>query len=193
MGLKIRIWSVGQDNSQSWVRISYGTNKYVMDSNHNNTETLADPHEDQTSQTRVKVIAAQIKGKSKTTKEGTCWYAKYHTCARKKIELMLSHQNQLSLHTKYRRKWSVFFDTIKQYSGKTMEQFNSGELNFIFEINSHKYSIDLMSVGNLVWQQEEVQKEDISIALIILEQSFTSVLFRDTLDVISLILHYRTM
>ena len=31
-GIEIRIWSVGQDNSQSWVRISYGTNKYVIDS-----------------------------------------------------------------------------------------------------------------------------------------------------------------
>ena len=39
-----------------------------------------------------------------------------------------------------------------------MEQFNSGELNFIFEIIPHKYSIGLMSVGILVWQQEEVQK-----------------------------------
>ena len=39
-----------------------------------------------------------------------------------------------------------------------MEQFNSGELNFIFEINFQKYSIGLMSVGNCVWQQEEVQK-----------------------------------
>ena len=36
-GIEIRIWSVGQDNSQSWVRISYGTNKYVIDSNQNNT------------------------------------------------------------------------------------------------------------------------------------------------------------
>ena len=50
-----------------------------------------------------------------------------------------------------------------------MEHFNSGELNFIFEINPHKYSIGLMSVGKLAWQQEEVQKGDISIALIILE------------------------
>ena len=74
-----------------------------------------------------------------------------------------------------------------------MEQFNSGELNFIFEINSHKYSIGLMSVGNLVWQQEEVRKGDISIALIIREQSFTSELIRDTLEIISLILRYRTM
>ena len=48
-----------------------------------------------------------------------------------------------------------------------MEQFNSGELNFIFEINTHKYSIGPMSFGNLAWQQEEVQKGDISIALII--------------------------
>ena len=107
--------------------------------------------------------------------------------------LTLSHQNQPSLHTTYRRKLTVFFDTIKQYSGKRMEQFNSGELNFIFEINPLKYSIGLMSVGNLVWQQEEVQKGDISIALTIREQSFTSVLFRDTLDIISLILRYRTM
>ena len=38
-GIEIRIWSVNQDKSQSWVRISYGTNKYVIDSNHNNAET----------------------------------------------------------------------------------------------------------------------------------------------------------
>ena len=61
------------------------------------------------------------------------------------------------------------------------------------KINSHKYSIGLVSVSNLVWQQEEVQKGDISIALIIREQSFTSELFRDTLGIISLILPYRTM
>ena len=34
-GIEIRIWSVNQDNSQSWVRISYGT-------------VLADPQEEQT-------------------------------------------------------------------------------------------------------------------------------------------------
>ena len=64
-GIEIRIWSVGQDNSQSWVRISYGTNKYVIDSKHNNTDIPADPHEDQTSQTSVKVIAARSKAKAK--------------------------------------------------------------------------------------------------------------------------------
>ena len=74
-----------------------------------------------------------------------------------------------------------------------MEQFNSGELSFIFEINSHKFLVGQMIVGKFAWQQEEDQKEDISIAVIIQEQFFTSVLFRDTPDVISLILCYKTM
>ena len=67
-GIEIRIWSVSQDNSKSWVRISYGTNKYVIDSNHNNTEIPADPHEEQESQSSVKVIAARSKAKAKPLK-----------------------------------------------------------------------------------------------------------------------------
>ena len=64
-GIEIRIWSVGQDNSQSWVRISYGTIKYVIDSNQNNTEIPADPQEDQVPQTTIKVFAARSKAKAK--------------------------------------------------------------------------------------------------------------------------------
>ena len=64
-GIEIRIWFVGQDNSQSWVRISYGTNKYVIDSNQNNTEIPANTHQDQASQTNIKIIAARSKTKAK--------------------------------------------------------------------------------------------------------------------------------
>ena len=39
-----------------------------------------------------------------------------------------------------------------------MEQFNSGELDFIFEINFHKTNIGRMIVGNYAWQQQEDQK-----------------------------------
>ena len=74
-----------------------------------------------------------------------------------------------------------------------MEQLNSTKSNSIFEITLHKYSIGLMIVGKLVWQQEEVRKEDISIALIIQEESYTSELFKDILETILLILRYRTM
>ena len=64
-GIEIRIWSVNQDNSHSWVRISYGTIKYVVDSNQDNTEIPADPQEDQVPQTSIKVVAARSKAKAK--------------------------------------------------------------------------------------------------------------------------------
>ena len=47
--------------------------------------------------------------------------------------------------------------------------------------------------GKLVWLQEEVPNEDISIALIIWDQLFISVLFKDILEAISVILRYRTV
>ena len=64
-GIEIRIWSVNQDNSQSWVRISYGTVEYVIDSIEDNTEIPADPHEEQVPQTNIKVVAARSKAKAK--------------------------------------------------------------------------------------------------------------------------------
>ena len=64
-GIEIRIWSVNQDNSQSWVRISYGTIKHVVESIHHSTEILADPQEERVPQTNIKVIAARSKAKAK--------------------------------------------------------------------------------------------------------------------------------
>ena len=48
-GIEIRIWSLSQDNSHSWVRIFHGSNKFVVDSNYNNTEVSADLPEEQAS------------------------------------------------------------------------------------------------------------------------------------------------
>ena len=64
-GIEIRIWSLSEDNSQSWVRISHGSNNFVIDSNHKNTEVPADPPEEQTSQSSVKVFAARSEAKAK--------------------------------------------------------------------------------------------------------------------------------
>ena len=64
-GIEIRIESVNQDNSHSWVRISYGTVKYVIDSFQDNTEIPADPQEEQVSQTSTSVVAARSKAKAK--------------------------------------------------------------------------------------------------------------------------------
>ena len=57
-GIEIRIESVNQDNSHSWVRISYGTVNYVIDSIQDNTEIPADPQEEQIPQTSTSVVAA---------------------------------------------------------------------------------------------------------------------------------------
>ena len=141
-GIEIRIWSVGQDNSQSRVRISYGTNKYVIDSNHNNTEIPADPHEDQKSQTSVKVIAARSKAKAKPQKSEPV----------DTPSIILMHE----------RKWidiepSAPSLTAYEVSKKvisllrhnqTVQREDDGAIQFgesIF-INSHKYSIGLLSV-----------------------------------------------
>ena len=62
-GIEIRIWSLRKDNSQSWVRISHGSNKFVIDSN-DDTESLADLLEEQASQLKVKDFAARTKAKA---------------------------------------------------------------------------------------------------------------------------------
>ena len=64
-GIEIRIESVNQDSSHSWVRLSYGTVKYVIDSIEDNTEIPADPQEEQIPQTSIKVVAARSKAKAK--------------------------------------------------------------------------------------------------------------------------------
>ena len=65
-GIEMRIWSLRKDNSHSWVRISHGSNKFVIDSNYNNTEIPADLPEEQASQSIVKVFAARSKAKAKS-------------------------------------------------------------------------------------------------------------------------------
>ena len=45
-GVEIRIMSVNRDNSHSWVRISHGSNKFVMNLNNNNTEVPEDQLEE---------------------------------------------------------------------------------------------------------------------------------------------------
>ena len=124
-GIEIRIWSVSQDNSHSWVRISYGTNKCVVGSNYNNTEVPADLPEEQGSQSSVKVIAARSKAKAKPQKrEIVALPSTIPMNERKWIDIEPAEPS-LSLRTRSRRKSSIFFDTIRRYIENKMEQFNS--------------------------------------------------------------------
>ena len=64
-GVEIRIWSLSEDNTQSWVRISHGSNKFVIDSNNNNTDVSDDLPEEQASQLKMMDFACRSKAKAK--------------------------------------------------------------------------------------------------------------------------------
>ena len=76
-------FGLNQDNSQSWVGISYGTIKYVVDSIQDNTEIPADPQEEP--QTSIKVVAVRSKAKAKPQPRVLVGTSN-HTNARKKMD-----------------------------------------------------------------------------------------------------------
>ena len=45
-GVEIRIMSLSRDNTHSWVRVSHGSNKFVMNLNNNETEIPEDQLEE---------------------------------------------------------------------------------------------------------------------------------------------------
>ena len=67
-GVEIRIWSLSEDNTQSWVRIPHGSNKFVIVSNNNDAEVVEDQPEEQASQLKVKDFAARSKAKANPQK-----------------------------------------------------------------------------------------------------------------------------
>ena len=171
---------------------SYGTVKYVIDSNQDNTEVPADPQEGQVPQTSIQVVAARSKAKAKPQPRelvGTTATIPIH--ARRWIDIESSEQNLAS------------YDLSKKVinllrHNQTLQREEDGALEFYkieFHLRNHHSQsiIGLMMDGKLVWLQEEDRKGDINIALIIQEESFTSGLFNDILETISLILRYRTM
>ena len=64
-GVEVRIQSVNEDNSHSWVRISYGTVRYVNNYIKHDTQSLADPQEEEDVPTSSGVVAARSKAKAK--------------------------------------------------------------------------------------------------------------------------------
>ena len=97
-GIEIRNESVNQDNSHSWVRISYGTVKYVIDSIQDNTGIPADPQEDQ-----VPNKHQDQRQKQNLNRENLLVQQQPYQYM-KEDGLTLSHQNKILLRTTPRRK-----------------------------------------------------------------------------------------
>ena len=64
-GFEVRIESVNEDNSHSWVRISYGTVRYVNDYIKHDTENFAHPQQEKDIPTSSGVVAARSKARAK--------------------------------------------------------------------------------------------------------------------------------
>ena len=178
-GIEIRIWSVNQDNSQSWVRISYGTMKYVVESIQDNTEIPLDPQEEQLPQTSIKVVAARSKAKAKPQPRvlvGTTATIPMHE--RRWIDIEPSEQH-LALYDLSKKVINLL------RHNQTLQREDDGAIEFYkikFYLRNHHSQIQLWS--------DERWKACLAAGG---EQFFTFVLFRDTLEAILLILRYRTM
>ena len=60
--VEIRIWSPSRDNTHSWVGISHGSNKFVMDSNNNDTEVPEDQFQEHALQLDAKDFSCRSAG-----------------------------------------------------------------------------------------------------------------------------------
>ena len=71
-GIEIRIWSLSQDNSQSWVRTSHGFNKLVTNLNNSEQETTEVQFGEHVLKLNCEWFCIPNKDKSKTTKTQFC-------------------------------------------------------------------------------------------------------------------------
>ena len=192
-GVEIRIWSLSEDNTHSLVRISHGSNKFVMNLNNNDTEIPEDQLEEYSLQLHAKDFACRAKAKGKPRRrelagssprtvpiERRNWidiepgknsFSEYEVS--KKVMYLLRH----SQHVHREEDGAVQFWRIKE--------------------NLQKYFLHsllgLKASGKLAWQEEEETRKDSSTVLMVQEQLFTSEHFKDIQDAILLFLHYRTM
>ena len=92
--MEIRIESLNKDNTHSWVRISHGSDKFVMNLNNNEQEIPEVQLEEYALKLDVKDFACRSKAQSKTTKKRTCrLFHKNHTYRDRELGLMLNQGN----------------------------------------------------------------------------------------------------
>ena len=132
-GVEIRIMCLSRDNAHSWVRISHGSNKFVMDLNNNDTEILEGQLEEQALQLDAKdFVGRSIAKATKPTKKRTFWlFIKNHSHGKKKLDWYWTRET-FSPSTRFPTKWFIFFVIHRKYIEKTMERFISGEWRKIF-------------------------------------------------------------
>ena len=103
--VEMRIWSLNEDNTQSWVRISHGSHEFVIDSNNNDTAVPEDLLEEEALPLKVKDFAYRSKAKAKPQKRETAGQSPkiIPMNTMKWIDIEPGNYS-LSLRTRFRRK-----------------------------------------------------------------------------------------
>ena len=102
-GVKIRIWSLNRDNTHSRVRISHGSNKFVMNLNNNAQEIPEDQFKEYASKWDAKDFACRSKARAKQQRREPAGSSQEQFLLGKERGPMLNQGNIRSPIMKYRR------------------------------------------------------------------------------------------
>ena len=130
---------MNEDNSHSWVRISYGTVRYVNNYIKYDTQSLVDPQEEKDVPTSSEVVAARSKAKAKPQPRESTGTTTIPLSERVWIDIEPSKPDLESYNLS--KKVINLFSTIRSYIEKKMEQFNSTKSNSIYETIIFQYKI----------------------------------------------------
>ena len=113
----------------------------MTDSIEDNTENPADPQEEEKSYKQARVWLQPGQRQKQNLNRGNLLASQlYHYV--KEDGLILSHQNKILPRTISRRKSLIFFDTIRRYNEKKMEQLNFARSKF--HLRDHLTSKELV-------------------------------------------------
>ena len=193
-GIEIRIWSLSEDNTQSWVRTSHGSNKFVIESNNNDTEIPEDLPEEQALQLNVKDFACRSKAKAKPQRRELADHSRSIIPMRERKWIDVEPGNY-SLSAYEISKKMV---NLLRHS-QTVQREDDGAVQF-WRIKEHLQSQfpQIPHWSDNRWKAclaagGGAKRRYQYTALKFQEQLFISELFKDIQDATSLILHYRTM
>ena len=179
-GIEVRIESVNEDNSHSWVRISHGTVRYVNNYIKHDTKNFGDPQEEEDVPTSSGVVAARSKAKAKRQPRESTGTTTIPLSERVWIDIEPSKQDLESCNLSKK---------VTNLLEKKMEQSNSTKSNSIYEtiIFQYNWSDDRWTACLVAGGGSERRCQHCSDYS---GEFSTSVLFKNILEAISLILCY---
>ena len=192
-GVEIRISSVNTDNSHSWVRISHGSNKFVMNLNYIEQEIPEVQLEEYALKLDAKDLACRSKAKAKPQRRepagsspstAPIWKRTWTDVEPGEYSLSDYEISKKLIHL--------------LHHGKHVHREDDGAVEFWrIKENLQKHFQNcpdcLMVSGRKVWQEEQEARKDTSTVLILQEKLCISELIKVIQDAILLILLYRTM